>query len=300
MTQQKVPGQESSISMQGKTLREFALREGIKHGKLILKDLVHALKTDRSAQILAGLLIFCIIGWNIPIVSWLLYPFKLFVTMVHESSHALAARLTGGQVSSVSISADESGLTESYGGFRPLVACAGYMGTAIFGGLLIYLGRKANEARSVLHTVGWVLLSMTIFYGGGGYFSFISMLLISISLILIAKHSEDKTCHMVLLIMAVITTIEAILDFRTLMILSVIPDAANDARTMAMLTGIPRTIWTLLYGAFSITVLFLSFWLAYRPREDADLSSRSIEKEAGSTKRKARQQDPSIEQELET
>ncbi len=64
------------------------------------------------------------------ICQYFLYPFKLFVTTVHEACHALVTRLTGGNVQMISISPDESGLTLTSGGFRPLISMAGYLGTA--------------------------------------------------------------------------------------------------------------------------------------------------------------------------
>lgn len=168
-------------------------------------------------------------------------------------------------MSSISIAADESGLTYSRGGFRPLVASAGYMGTALFGGLLIWLGRTPEAARTVLYVLGVSLLTLTIFFGRGDIFSVVSMALISIGILVVAKKANTKLSHLFLLMLAVICAIEAVIDFQILLRIAVIPDQASDARTMAMLTHIPRTLWTLFFGFFSITVLFLSFWISYRP-----------------------------------
>lgn len=211
-----------------------------------------------------AMLVLCVLFWKLPAVSFALYPFKLFVTMVHESAHALAALVTGGSVASVSIAPDESGLTCSSGGFRPLVASAGYMGTSLFGGLMIWLGRKPEAARTVLFVLGGTLLVLTILFGRGEAFSVISMALISLGILLVAKRASIQLTHLFLMMLAVICAIEAVIDFQTLLQIAVIPDAASDARTMAMLTHIPRTIWTLFFGLFSMTVLFLSFWISYR------------------------------------
>lgn len=212
-----------------------------------------------------ALLVFCVLFWKLPAVSFALYPFKLFVTMVHESAHALAALVTGGSVSSISIAPDESGLTYSSGGFRPLVASAGYTGTSLFGGLMIWLGRKPEAARAVLFMLGGTLLALTILFGRGEAFSVISMALISLGILLVAKKASIQLTHLFLMMLAVICTIEAVIDFQILLRVAVIPDAATDARTMAMITHVPRTIWTLFFGFFSMTVLFLSFWISYRP-----------------------------------
>ena len=53
------------------------------------------------------------------------YPCKVFVTLVHESSHAIAVLATGGSADSITISPDTSGLTLTRGGPRLITVCAG-------------------------------------------------------------------------------------------------------------------------------------------------------------------------------
>jgi hypothetical protein len=51
--------------------------------------------------------------WFIPYADYLVYPIRLFVTFIHESSHAIIALLTGGSVQSMTIAADGSGVVYS-------------------------------------------------------------------------------------------------------------------------------------------------------------------------------------------
>ena len=51
--------------------------------------------------------------WIVPYGGYVVYPIRLFVTFIHESSHAIMAVLTGGAVQSLTIAADGSGLTYS-------------------------------------------------------------------------------------------------------------------------------------------------------------------------------------------
>ena len=53
--------------------------------------------------------------WLIPFADVLTYPFRLFVTFIHEGGHAIAALLTGNSVASLSVASDGSGLTYSTG-----------------------------------------------------------------------------------------------------------------------------------------------------------------------------------------
>src|SRR6187549_1760869 len=87
-----------------------------------------------------------IVLWFIPFADYLVYPIRLFVTFIHESSHALIAVLTGGSVSSLTIASDGSGVVylanTSWIGML-LTSSAGYLGTTVFGVLMLLLIRKS-------------------------------------------------------------------------------------------------------------------------------------------------------------
>ena len=54
----------------------------------------------------------------VPYASLLLYPLRLFITFVHESGHALAFTLTGGDVQSLAVHPDTSGVTYGHYGLH--------------------------------------------------------------------------------------------------------------------------------------------------------------------------------------
>src|ERR1041384_6042485 len=91
--------------------------------------------------------------WFIPYAEFLTYPFRIFVTFIHEGGHALAALLTGNAVESLSVATNASGETyTSQGGVfsQMLVASSGYLGSMAFGAALLVMIRKAIAARVVL------------------------------------------------------------------------------------------------------------------------------------------------------
>src|SRR5918995_439489 len=80
-----------------------------------------------------------VVLWFIPFAEFLTYPFRIFVTFIHEGGHALAALLTGNTVASLSVAMDASGETYSTKGgliSQVFVASAGYIGSTAFGALL--------------------------------------------------------------------------------------------------------------------------------------------------------------------
>ena len=52
-----------------------------------------------------------IVLWFVPFAEVLSYPFRVFVTFIHEGGHAIAALLTGNSVQSLSIAMNASGET---------------------------------------------------------------------------------------------------------------------------------------------------------------------------------------------
>ncbi len=246
------------------------------HARLMAADLLHAVKHERTVQIMLVILVISLLCWQMPYANIFLYPFKLFVTTIHEACHALVARLTGGNVQMISIAPDESGLTLTAGGFRPLISMAGYLGTAVFGGLLIWWGKRPADARFILQSIGTVILALTVFYGGGGIFSFVSMLIIGAGILWVARKASDAACHMFLLMLAVQTTLNSVLDIQTLFLVSVMGGQHSDAKTMESMTGIPAIIWSLLWGGIALVVLTYSLWASYRPQ------AKTANSEAGS------------------
>lgn len=89
------------------------------------------------AKFAAGILV---IGFIEPItpLSDFIQPFKLFSVLLHEWGHAFTSFLTGGRVISITVAANEGGLTTFTGGNRFLSLPAGYLGAAAWGGFLVY------------------------------------------------------------------------------------------------------------------------------------------------------------------
>jgi len=72
----------------------------------------------------------------------ILYPIRLLVTFLHEFGHAVGALLTGGWVENVQINQDGSGWTRSVNGNRAITIMGGYIGSAIFGNMLFFIGAR--------------------------------------------------------------------------------------------------------------------------------------------------------------
>ena len=88
--------------------------------------------------LISGALVFF---WTAPA----LIPLKILIVLFHELSHALMTIATGGEVVSMTISADQGGEVLSRGGNRFLTLSAGYLGSLLFGCVLYLLARGSRR-----------------------------------------------------------------------------------------------------------------------------------------------------------
>lgn len=66
--------------------------------------------------------------------SYIVYPVKLFVVLLHEISHGVAAIATGGSIVGMEISANLGGVCHILGENPFVVMSAGYLGSMCWGG----------------------------------------------------------------------------------------------------------------------------------------------------------------------
>jgi hypothetical protein len=217
-----------------------------------------------------------VVLWFIPFAEVLTYPFRIFVTFIHEGGHAIAALLTGNSVSSLSVAMNASGETyTSQGGFisQMLVSSAGYIGSMAFGALLLVLIRKAVAARFLLLGSAGLILALTLIFGllqpilswgalSGIPFTLLAGTVLSVGLVLIARFASAKTAAFFVSFLAVQCVLNALLDLKTVFFLSspFAPSIPTDAVNMANATGVPAVFWSLLWIVLAVGIL----WLAMR------------------------------------
>ena len=81
--------------------------------------------------------------------SWpVMVPLKILVVFFHEISHGIAAVVTGGEIVSISISADQGGEAWTRGGSRFVTLSAGYLGSLLIGIVLLLCGDQIGKAET--------------------------------------------------------------------------------------------------------------------------------------------------------
>jgi hypothetical protein len=217
----------------------------------------------------------------VPYSDYLLYPLRLFVTFVHESGHAVAALITGGSVESLHVSPTGSGVT--WVRVSPLWAwislSGGYVGSALFGALLLQTGRLTrwqNAGRTTLYAAAFYILGVTVlwahnpfnnpgnsFTGGGmtpDFFTMLAGVCLFFLLFALARLSSPRFANFLAAFLAVQCSLNALVDLRTLLFLTTNNGGDNDAVFMSQHYLLPPTFWALLWAGIAIVVIVLSLW----------------------------------------
>lgn len=213
-----------------------------------------------------------------PGIRTLLQPITTFVTALHELSHAIACLATGGSVHGMTIVPDNAGhggLTLCSGGMPFVYTQAGYLGTAVFGCLFIYLGRFPVMSKAVLMLMGGLVGLFSIWFMPGGIFSgkileslgsIVWGLLLGGTLIYAGMRLKPATANLILLFLAVQTALNSLTDVGYLIKVStgLIPNPSfTDASTMQNMTMIPAVFWSLLWALLSCAMLAATLWFGY-------------------------------------
>ena len=189
----------------------------------------------------------------------LLYPFKLFTTWVHESSHALMTLLVGGRVTAVTIEPNTSGLTHGLVPAsriaRGLVASAGYLGAALVGCLLMAATRVERRARTILYGVGAFML-LTVVMWMRNVFGAVAVLLWGLALVTMARRRMANALRFLLSLLAVQVALNSVYDIRVLFMV----DGPSDAATMARLFLLPAWFWAATWMLMSVALLGWTLW----------------------------------------
>lgn len=217
-----------------------------------------------------------IVLWFIPFAELLTYPFRIFVTFIHEGGHAIAALLTGNSVGSLSVAMNASGETyTTKGGLlsQTFIASAGYIGSMAYGALLLILIRKAIAARIVLIGSAALIFALTLIFGifkpivswgalSGIPFTFLAGTILAICLVGVARYASPRVATFFVSFLAVQCVLNALLDLKTVFFLSspFAPNVPTDAVNMANATGVPALFWAIIW----IAIAFVILWIAMR------------------------------------
>ncbi|MDZ4835355.1 MAG: M50 family metallopeptidase [Candidatus Melainabacteria bacterium] len=223
-----------------------------------------------------GVLIASLILSKIPGAELFFTPLNQFATLVHEFGHAIVCVLTGGHVNGMTIVADgagHGGLTMSQGGIQFFTIQAGYLGTAVFGSLLVYLSQFHKLSKGILIGIGSIIgfasicfIAPTLFSASmvQAFFSLLWAVAMAAATIYAGLKLKDSNANLVVLFLAIYTAMDS------LRAISIVLSAAmfgstiwSDATVMEQMFVLPAVFWSFLWATLSVVLLGTTVWFTY-------------------------------------
>lgn len=265
----------------------------------------HRIAEDAKPQLMLLLLatVITLVLWFMPYADFLVYPIRLFVTFVHESSHAIIAVLTGGSVQSLTIASDGSGVVYSapsglIGGL--LTSSAGYLGTMAFGVGLLFLIRRSFSPNKILAALGIFVGVMTVVFTIiSPVFNFLSLnasfssilftvvagTLLAAGLVAVGIFAKGRVASFAVAFLAIQCLLNAALDLVNVFFINaplIGSDIQTDAGNMTAATGIPGVIWVVIWMGISLLMISLGLRLYAVKQSKAAANDSVFETESSS------------------
>ncbi|MBI5549709.1 MAG: M50 family metallopeptidase [Deltaproteobacteria bacterium] len=194
------------------------------------------------------------------------YPLKLLVVLIHESGHALAAKLVGGTVESITIDTLEGGLCSFR--YQPtflhevVTASAGYLGSALSGALLLIATLRYQRGRWVLGLLSAGLLVVCLLWARSP-FTIAVALGMSALLGLATRFFPPELAQLTALFIGVFNSLYALFDLKD-DLWSAERRAGTDAALLAKATHIPSIVWAVLWTLIAVGMLAFALWFSAR------------------------------------
>ncbi len=205
--------------------------------------------------------------WNMPTLQFLLYPFRLFVTFVHEAGHGLAAIATGGEFLAFEVAANGAGIATTRGGTRAVIIPAGYLGASMFGAVLFYLTNTIPFPRLIALALGGAIALLAILYGRTSFLAWQVGLAFSSALIVISWFGRRLWTVLLLNVLALMTGLNAVLDLKTLAHILMQRSQGyhlSDASAFAqeIFPGTPAIMWAWIWAVVSVLILSVGVYFS--------------------------------------
>jgi hypothetical protein len=183
-------------------------------------------------------------------------PIKYLTVFFHELSHGLAAVFTGGEIVRIEVNANESGVCWTRGGIRFIVISAGYLGSLLWGGLILIASSRTNYDKEITATLGILLLIVTAIWVR----NMEGVLICALSgaaMLALARYASEYVCDQFLRFLGLTSCFYVLIDIKGDLIDNSIQ--GSDAFKIAEMTHLPDwlvgSIWLLIAIVITYKVL---------------------------------------------
>jgi len=150
--------------------------------------------------------------WSTPVV----YPLKMLVVFFHELSHGLAAMLTGGEILRIELDSRQGGLCVTRGGWRFVITSAGYIGSMLWGGVILVAAARTRYDRQIMGVLGAILLLAALLWVRPFIsFALMFVLLTGLAMVAAARWLGEKGNDLLLRLIGLTSCLYAIVDIKS-------------------------------------------------------------------------------------
>jgi hypothetical protein len=185
----------------------------------------------------------------------ILYPITLLVTFLHELGHGLGTIITGGKVLHINIESNGAGVTLSQGGWRGVILMGGYIGSAVLGNILFYIGARKEKWASTTVTLLCAMMVFTGIYWYNTMFATGFLIAFAIGLSLISRFT--KLDREILMFLGLASILYIIQDF------DVGPSSDLKAYAEHMII-FPEVVWRYLWLGIAVLLCLFNLRLIFR------------------------------------
>jgi hypothetical protein len=211
----------------------------------------------RQLGLLVGMFAVAAIIWN----WWVFFPFKVFVVLLHELSHGIAALLTGGSVVKITVSPDLGGVCYTRGGWDLLVIPAGYLGSMALGGAILLAASRTRADRILTGVIGGAIILVTLLFVRS-WFGFGFGLLCGAALVALARFAPEWACDLLLKFLGLTSMLYAVIDIKEDLVARTVP--SSDAWAMSQRLLLPPVFWGIFWLLLAVGSAAVVVWLAVR------------------------------------
>ncbi|MAT39506.1 MAG: hypothetical protein CL946_07865 [Ectothiorhodospiraceae bacterium] len=191
-----------------------------------------------------------ILLWDTPII----YPLKLFVVILHELSHGLAAIATGGEIVRIEIYSTLGGICVTRGGIPFVVASSGYIGSIALGGIIFIASQRATLSKGISVVIASTVGILVLLYIRN-LFGIIFSAIFTAGMFLLAFKVPQQYRSMTLQLIGTVSCLYALFTIKEDLL--TLEHHHSDAQILAGMTGIPAIVWGVLWAAVSLVVFYL-------------------------------------------
>lgn len=186
-------------------------------------------------------------------------PIKYLTVFFHELSHGLASVFTGGSIVRIELNANQGGVCWTTGGVRFIVTSAGYLGSLLWGSLILLGAVKTRFDQQITAGLGILLLAVTAIWVRN-LEGVVICTLTGFGLLAIAAYTNEKICDQFLKFLGLTSCFYVLIDIKSDLIDRSIrgSDAYEIGKMLFMPGWLVGMVWLAIAGFVTWKVLAYS------------------------------------------